>query len=47
MYGVPGWFEGMGIAGVAWATIIIQLASLLYMIHVLRSRDIPELNVWG
>jgi Na+-driven multidrug efflux pump len=28
MFGIPGWFSGMGIAGVAWATVSIQLVSL-------------------
>lgn len=46
MYGVPGWFEGMGIAGVAWATIIIQLVSLLYMISVIRRRGTFALCHW-
>jgi putative MATE family efflux protein len=35
MYGIGSW-EGMGIAGVAWATLSIQLVSLLYMVAVLR-----------
>ncbi len=37
MFGIPRWgIEGMGIAGVAWATLLIQLVSLLYMVAVLR-----------
>lgn len=47
MYGIPGWFEGMGIAGVAWATIIIQLVSLLYMISVIRRRGTFALCHWS
>lgn len=40
MFGIPGYFSGFGIAGVAWATVSIQLVSLLYMISVLRGRGI-------
>ena len=46
MYGIPGLFEGMGIAGVAWATIGIQLVTLFYMIFVIRSRGIFTLCHW-
>jgi putative MATE family efflux protein len=47
MLGIPGVFPGMGIAGVAWATIIIQLATLLYMIAVLRRRGTFALCHWS
>lgn len=44
-----GWgpIPGMGIAGVAWATIIIQLVTLLYMISVVRKRGIFTLCQWS
>lgn len=44
-----GWgpIPGMGIAGVAWATIIIQLVTLLYMISVVRKRGIFALCQWS
>jgi putative MATE family efflux protein len=47
MLGIPGVFPGMGIAGVAWATIIIQLVTLLYMISVLRRRGTFALCHWS
>ena len=40
-------FTGFGIAGVAWATIIIQLVTLLYMISVLRRRGTFTLCHWS
>lgn len=46
MFGIPGWFEGMGIAGVAWATVSIQFVSMLYMAYVLHARGILALCVW-
>lgn len=46
MFGIPGLFEGMGIAGVAWATVSIQLVSLMYMIWVLQHRGIFRLCHW-
>lgn len=46
MYGIPGWFRGMGIAGVAWATIIIQIVTVVYMVYVLRTRVTLHLSVW-
>ncbi len=46
MFGIPGWFSGMGIAGVAWATVSIQLVSLMYMISVLHRRGIFSLCDW-
>lgn len=44
-----GWgpIPGMGIAGVAWATIIIQLVTLLYMISVVKKRGIFALCQWS
>lgn len=44
-----GWgpIPGMGIAGVAWATISIQLVTLLYMISVVRKRGIFALCQWS
>ncbi|MCB9806904.1 MATE family efflux transporter [Candidatus Peribacteria bacterium] len=46
MFGIPGYFQGFGIAGVAWATVSIQLVSLLYMISVLRGRGTFALCCW-
>lgn len=46
MFGLPGYFHGFGIAGVAWATVSIQLVSLLYMISVVRGRGIFSLCHW-
>jgi len=46
MFGIPGWFNGFGIAGVAWATVSIQIVSLMYMIWVLQSRGIFALCLW-
>lgn len=47
MFGIPGIFPGLGIAGVAWATIVIQLATLIYMISVLHRRGIFSLCHWS
>ncbi len=47
MLGIPGIFPGMGIAGVAWATILIQLVTLLYMVAVLRRRGTFALCHWS
>lgn len=47
MFGIPGWFPWMGIAGVAWATVSIQLVSLIYMISVLQRRGIFALCHWS
>ncbi len=45
LWGGP--IPSMGIAGVAWATIIIQLATLLYMIFVVQKRGIFTLCQWS
>jgi putative MATE family efflux protein len=45
MYGFG--FPGMGIAGVAWATIIIQLVTLMYMLSVIHRRGIIRLCHWN
>lgn len=47
MYGIPDVFGGMGIAGVAWATIIIQFVTLFYMIFMIRRRGIFSLCQWS
>lgn len=45
MYGFGGW-DGLGIAGVAWATIIIEFFTLAYMLRVLLKRGILHGIVW-
>lgn len=47
MFGIPDVFSGMGIAGVAWATIIIQFATLAYMVMILRRRGVFALCHWS
>lgn len=47
MYGIPDIFPGMGIAGVAWATIAIQFVTLFYMIAMVRRRGTFALCDWA